>query len=114
MGAVTSREGEVWMPWSQLGFEPNGQRCVLNALVKLKEMWMAFSDAVPDYFYRSFRRKGSNSLNRQKDCAKVNCLEFSPQGKIDILRHVEAKTEDDMDLLTALPTDTADLQIEAN
>src|SRR5207244_9808429 len=77
-------------------------------------MWMASSDADPDYVYRSSRRKGSNSLNRQKECAKVNCLEFSTQGKIDILRHVEEKTEGEMDLISDRPADAADLRIEAN
>jgi len=112
MRIVTSRERDVRMPRTQIGLEPNGQGRVLNPLVKLKEMRMAFSDADPDYFHHSLRRKRSDSFDRQKKCAKFDCLEFLAQRKNDILRYLGKKTEREMDLIDNGPAHAANMRIK--
>ena len=72
MGAVTSRQGEVRVPRSQIGQQSDTESGFLNAFVKLKEMRMALTDTDPDYFHYSFRRKGSYAFDRQEKRAKLD------------------------------------------
>jgi len=113
VGAVTAREREVRIPRTQIGFEPDGERCVLDVFVKLKKMRMAFADADPDYFHHSFRRKCSNSFDGQKKGAKFDRLEFFAQGKIDILRDLGEKTEREMDLVDSGPAHAVNSRVES-
>ena len=72
MGAVTSRQGEVWMPRAQIGQQSDTESGFLNALVKLKEMRVALTDSNPNDFFWSFGRKGPNAFDRQEKCAKLD------------------------------------------
>ena len=100
------------MPRSEIGDETYGEGCVLNAFVKLKKMRMARSDADPDYFHHSFRRKSSDSFNRQKKGAEFDRLEFFAQRKIDILRNVGEKPKRQVHLIASGPMNTANVRIK--
>ena len=72
MGAVTTRERDVRVPGTQIGFESDGQCCILHPFVKLKKMWMTFLNTDPDDFRLTFRWKRSNALKGQKKCAELD------------------------------------------
>jgi len=112
MRTVTSCERDVRMPRTQIGFEPNGQRCILSALVKLKEMRMAFSDSDPDDFRRTFRWKRPDALDRKKKCAELDYAQFFAQRHIDTFRDVGKETEREMHLITRGPAHTANAWIK--
>ena len=100
------------MPWTEIGFEPNGQRSFLHALVKLKQMWMALPDADPDNFWRTFGRKGSDAFNREKERAEFDSTQFLAQGKLDISRYVGKESEREMHLTARNPAHTADARVK--
>ena len=100
------------MPRSKIGGETYRERCILNAFVKLKKMWMACADADPDNLHHAFGRKCSDSFSWQKKGAKLNCLELFAQRKIDMLRNVGEKPERQMHLIIGGPTDAANTGIE--
>src|SRR4051794_26290310 len=72
MSAVTTRECDVRMPRTQIGFESDGQSCILHPLVKLKKMGMTFADADPDDFRRALWWKRSDPLNRQEKSVELD------------------------------------------
>ena len=112
MGTVTPRERDVRVPRAQIGFQSDSQRGVLHTLVKLKEMWMTFSDADPDDFRRTFGWKRPNALDRKKKCAKLDCAQFFAQRKIDMFRDVGKKTERQMHLIAFRPAHTANARVK--
>src|SRR5437763_3590701 len=112
MGAVTPREGNMRMPWAQIRKESDREGCVLNALVKLKKMRMAFSNANPNDFRRTFRWKCSNALDRKKKCAELDGIQFFAERSINPLRGVGKETEREMHLITRGPTHTANPRVE--
>ena len=112
MGAVTTRERDVRMPRAQIGFESDGQCCILNAFVKLKKMWMTFSKADPDDFRRTFRWKRSNALNGKKKCTELDRAQGFAQRTIDRFRCVGKETEREMHLITVRPAHTANARVK--
>ena len=112
MGAVTTRERDVRMPGTQIGFESDGQCCILHPFVKLKKMWVNFSDADPDDFRRTFRWKRSNALKGQKKCAELDRAQFFPQREIDTFRNVGKETKGKVHLLTCGPAHTANARVK--
>lgn len=100
------------MPWSQLGFYSDLERCFLDTFVKLEQVWMPSTDADPDDFHNSFRRKCSDAFHRQKESAKLDRAEFFVQRKFDSLRHVREKTEREMDLIARRPTHALNVRIK--
>ena len=100
------------MPWPQFRFDPDLERCFLNAFVKLEQVRVAGANADPDYFHDSFRRKCSNVLHRQEERAKPDRAEFFAQRKFDSLRHVRKKTEREMDLIARRPAHALNVRIE--
>src|SRR4029077_17752617 len=106
------RECKMWMPRTQFGFKPDSERGFLHAFVKLKEMRMTLTNADPDYFHWSFRRKCSHVFDRKEKRAKLNCAQFFAQRKIDILRNIGKKTESQMNLISGSPAHTANSRIE--
>src|SRR6266480_1279812 len=71
-----TRNGNVRMPWAQLWLEAGGQRRFLHALVHLKKMRMPGTDADPNDFRRTFRRKCAGARDRQKKRPKLDCAYF--------------------------------------
>src|SRR5437667_7184638 len=69
---ATSRDRDVRMEWSQLRLESGGERGFLHTLVHLEKMRMRATNADPNDFRRSFRRKFSDPHNRQKKGTKLN------------------------------------------
>src|SRR5258707_3092144 len=112
MGAVTTRERYVRMPGAQIGFESDGKCCILHPFVKLKKMWMTFSDADPDDFRWTFRWKGSNALKGKKKCAELDRAQVFAQCTIHIFRDVGEETEREMHLITLRPAHTANARIK--
>ena len=100
------------MPRSQIGGQTYRKRCVLDAFVKLKEMWMGCANTDPDNFRRALGRKCSDSFDWQKEGAKLDRLEFFAQLKIDIRRNVREKPERQMHLIAGRPTDAANAGIK--
>src|SRR6202043_2956852 len=107
MSAVTTRERDVRMPWAQIGFESDGQCCILHPFVKLKKMWMTFPHANPDDFGRTFRWKGPDALNGKKECAELDRAQVFAQCAIEMFRYVGKETEREMHLSTLGPAHTA-------
>ena len=112
MGAVTTRERDVRMPGTQIGFESDGECCILHPFVKLKKMWMTFLNTDPDDFRRTFRWKRSNALKGQKKCAELDRAQFFPQRKIDTFRDVGKETKGKVHLLTCGPAHTANARVK--
>ena len=112
MGAVTTRERDVRMPWAQIGFEPDGQCCILHPFVKLKKMWVTFPNTDPYDFRQTFRWKCSNALNWEKKCAELDRAQFFPQRKIDTFRDVGKETKGKVHLLTCGPAHTANARVK--
>src|SRR5438105_1155586 len=114
MGAVTTRERDVWMPGAQIGFESDGQCCILHPFVKLKKMWMAFSDADPNDFRRTFRWKRPNAFKGKKKCPELDRAQIFAQCTIDMFRCVGKETEREMHLITLGPAHTLNARIEVD
>ena len=112
MGTVTSREGDVRMPRSQIGKQPDSERGFLDAFVQLKEVWMACANTDPNNLDHAFGRKCSNSFDRQKERTKFNRLEFFAQSKIDIVGDVGKKSESQVHLIASGPADATNARIE--
>ena len=112
MGAVTTRERDVRMPGAQIGFESDGKCCILHPFVKLKKMWVTFSDADPDDFRRAFRWKRPNALNGKKKCAELDYAQFFAERNIDTFRDVGKETEREMHLITLRPVHTANARVK--
>ena len=112
MGAVTTRECDVRMPGAQIGFESDRQCCILHPFVKLKKMWMTFSDADPDDFRRTFRWKRSNAFKGKKKWAELDRAQIFAQCTIDMFRCVGKETEREMHLITRGPAHTANAWVE--
>ena len=100
------------MPWTEIGFERNGQRRFLHTFVKLKQMWMTLPDANPDNFRRTFGRKGSDTFNREEERAEFDSAQFLAQGKLDISRHVGKKSEREMHLTARNPANAMDARVK--
>ena len=113
MGAMTTRESKVRMPWTQVWFQSDRERGLLHAFVKLKEMRMALADSDPDYFHWPFGRKCSNAFDRKEKRAKPNHFQFFPERTIDIFANVGKKTQSQMDLVAGGPAHTANARIES-
>src|SRR5438270_8112084 len=109
---MTSRERDMRVPGSQIGFEPDSQRRILHAFVKLKEMRITFPNADPNDFRRTFRRKRPDALDGQKKRAKLNRAQFFAQCKIDIFRHLGKETEGEMHLIALCRAYTAIVPVE--
>src|SRR6266404_8097972 len=73
---------------------------------------MSRADADPDYFHQSFRRKGSDTFDRQEKRAKLNCSQFFAQRKFDIIANLREKTESEMDLIDGTPSNAANPRIK--
>ena len=112
MGAVTTRERDVRVPGTQIGFESDGQCCILHPFVKLKKMGMTFSDADPDDFQRTFRWKRPDPFNGKKKYAELDRAQFSPQRKIDTFRDVGKETKGKVHLVTCGPAHTANARVK--
>ena len=112
MSGVTSRERDVRMPGAQIGFESDGQCRILHPLVKLKKMWMTFSNADPDDFRRTFRWKRPNALNGKKKCAELDRAQVFAQRTIDMFRDVGKEAESEMHLITLRPAHTANARVK--
>ena len=112
MGAVAPREGDMRMPWAQIRKESDREGCVLNPLVKLKKMRVAFSNANPNDFRRAFRWKCPNALDRKKKCAELDGTQFFAERNINVLRGVGKETEREMHLITRCPTHAANPRVE--
>src|SRR6202795_1478048 len=104
MGTVTTRERDVRMPGAQIGFESDGKCCILHSFVKLKKMWMTFSDADPDDFRRTFRWERPNALNGKEKRAELDRAQIFAQCAIHIFGDVGKETEREMHLATLGPT----------
>src|SRR2546430_16770487 len=111
---VATRERKVRMPRSQFRLQADLKRRFLHAFVKLKQMRMTRADADPDNFYHSSRRKCADSVDRQKERAKFNRVEFFAQGEIDILGDVGKKTEGEMNLVRGSPAHAANSGVQVN
>ena len=114
MSAVTTRERDVRMPRAQIGFEPDGQSRILHPFVKLKKMRMTLSNADPDDFRRTFRRKRPNALNGKEKCAELDRAQVFAQCTIDMIRYVGKETEREMHLITRGPAHTGNVRIKIN
>ena len=112
MGTVTARQSDVRMPRPQIGQQSDSERGFLDAFVKLKEMRMACANTDPNNLDHAFGWKCSNAFNRQKECAKFNCLEFFAQSKIDILGDVGKKSESQVHLIASGPAYAANARVE--
>ena len=112
MGAVTTSERDVRMPRAQIGFESDGQCCILHPFVKLKKMRMTFPNADPDDFRRTFRWKRPNALNGKKKCAELDRAQVFAQCNIDTFRDVGKETEREVHLLTLCPAHTANARVQ--
>src|SRR5437764_15007104 len=100
------------MPRSQFGFNSDSERRLLHSLVKLKQVRMSRADADPNYFHRSFRRKGSDTFNRQEKCAKLNRAEFFAQRKFDVFAYFRKETESEVHLIAGSPSNAANPRIK--
>lgn len=100
------------MPGAQIRFLPNGQSGFLHPLVQLKKMRMTRADTNPNNFCRAFWRKCSNTLDWQKESAKLNCPKFFTQRKIDIVPHVREKAESEMHLIAFSPAHASDVRVK--
>ena len=110
--AAATRNREMRMPRPQFRLDPHLERRFLDAFVKLKKMRMTRSHADPNYFHHSFRWKCSDDLDWKKECFEIDCLQFFPQRKIDILRDVWEKSEREMNLIPHCPAHAANVWIE--
>ena len=112
MGTVTTRERNVRMPGAQIGFESDGQCCILHPFVKLEKMWMTFPNANPDDFRRTFGWKRPNALNGKEKCAELDRAQVFAQCTIDMFRDVGKKAESEMHLITLRPVHTANAWVK--
>ena len=112
MSLVTSRERDVRMPGSQIGFESDRQSCILHPFVKLKKMRMTFADADPDDFRRTLRWKRSDPLDGKKEGVELDRRQVCAQVVIDPFRHVGKETKRKMHLIACSPTHAANLRIK--
>src|ERR1700731_5008226 len=112
MSAVTTRERDVRMPGAQIGFESDGQCCVLHPFVELKKMWMTFPNADPDDFRRTFRWKRPNAFNGQEKCAELDRAQVFAQCTIDMFRYVGKESESEIHLMTLRPAHTANARVK--
>jgi hypothetical protein len=72
-GYITAaRDRNVRMPWPKLRLEAGSERRLLHPLVNLKQVRMRLTDADPNNFRRTFRRKRSDANNGQKKSAKLD------------------------------------------
>jgi len=106
-------DSNVRMPGTKLRLDASGERRFLHALVDLEQMRVRLADADPDNFWRSFCGKCSDTNNRQKERAKLNCAEFFVQRKTDIVRHITEETERQVHLSRVDPAHPANLRIKA-
>src|SRR5262249_4550686 len=109
---TATRQSEVRMPRSQIGFESDCERRFLDTLVKLEEVGVPPSGADPDDFNHAFWGKCSDAFDWQEKGAKFDRLESFPQGKIDLVRHVREKAEREMDLITRTPAGSGNSRIK--
>ena len=109
---ATTRERDVRMEWTQIRFETNGEGCIGQALVQLKNVRMPVTDADPDNFGWTFRWERPDASERQKKSAEMNCAEFLAKFCIDVFRYVAKETECEMHLFGGDPSDTANLWIQ--
>ena len=109
---ATTREGDMRVPGTQIGFEPDSQRRILHAFVKLEEMRMTFPNADPNDFRRTFRRKRPDAFDGKKKCAKLDRAQFFAQRKIDTFRDVGKETEGQMHLIAFRPAHTTNVRVK--
>jgi hypothetical protein len=75
-------------------------------------MRVRFADADPHNFRSAFYGKCSDTSDRQKECAELNCAEFFSQRSIDLVRHIIKKTERQVHLSRVSPAHAADERIK--
>src|SRR5436190_14112810 len=112
MSPVTTRERDMRMPRSQIGFESDRQCRVLHAFMKLKKMWMTFADTYPDDFRRALRWKCSDPLNRQEKSTELDRGQVCAQVVIHPFRCVGKKTERKMHLIARGPAHAPNTRIK--
>ena len=112
MGALTTRERDVRVPGTQIGFESDGQCCILHPFVKLKKMWMTFLNTDPDDFRRALWWKGSDPFNRQEKSVELDRSQVCAQVVIHAFRHVGKETERKMHLIARGPAHTTNTRIK--
>jgi hypothetical protein len=108
---AAARDRNVRMPRFKLWFEPGSERGFLDTLVNLEQMRMRLPDADPDNFRSALCGKGSDANNGQKEGAELDCAEFLPQRKLDVVRHIAKETERQMHLSRVDPAHTANVRI---
>ena len=114
MRAVTTRERDMRMPGAKIGFESDGQCCILHSFVKLKKMGMTFPNANPDDFRRTFGWKRPNALNGEKKYAELDHVQVFAQCAINMFRDVGKETEREMHLITVGPAHAANMRIKVD
>ena len=72
-------ERDVRVPGPQFRFQAGGQRRFLHAFVNLEKMRMTCTNADPNYFGRTFRRKCSDAGDGKKESAELNRAQFFTQ-----------------------------------
>src|SRR5207249_8915645 len=90
---ATTRQGNMWMPWTQVRFEPGCECSFLHSFMNLKEMRMTFPYAEPNNLGRSFWRKCSNTDKGQKECAEFDRAQPFTQHQFDAFGHVAKKAD---------------------
>lgn len=109
---MTTRKRNVRMPGAQIGLESGGQCCILHPFVKLKKMWMTFSDTDPDDFWRTFRWKRPNALDGKKKRAELDRAQIFAQCTIEMFRCIGKETECEMHLIARGPAHARNARIK--
>src|SRR5438876_10441138 len=109
---AATRERDVRMEWTQIRFETNGEGRIGHALVQLKKVRMPATDADPNNFRRTFRRKCAETGDRQEECTELDCTQPLPKLSIDIFCHIAEEAEREMHLLGSHPADAVNLWIK--
>src|SRR5689334_17127338 len=100
------------MERSQVGFEPDGEDCFLDALVQLEQMRMTGADADPDYFRPAFSGERSEADERQEKRFPGNGSEFFRKRFLNFGPDISEKGESEMHLARFEPTDPAQMRIQ--
>jgi hypothetical protein len=108
---AAARDRNVRVPRFKLWFEPGSERSFLDALVNLEQMRMGLPDVDPDNFRSALCGERSDANDGQKEGAELDCAEFFPQRKIDVVRHIAKETERQMHLSRVDPAHTANARI---
>jgi hypothetical protein len=112
MNIVATRERDMRVPGTQVGFESDGEGDVLHSFVQLKEMRVPLADTDPDDLHRTFRWERPDPGDGQKESPKLNLVEFLPQSPFDILRDVRKETKREVHLIPFGPTRAGNVRVK--